>query len=80
MQRLEVSGAVRPIYGSYIWVVRRQMVKEETRLCCHLHSFSPNKNQSSSTLCPAPWTSPKLIRISQELPKSATTDHKARVG
>jgi hypothetical protein len=25
MQRLEVSGAVRPIYGS-LWVVRRQTV------------------------------------------------------
>ena len=33
MQHLEVSGAVRPIYGSlgttYIWVVRRQTVKED---------------------------------------------------
>ena len=28
MQRLEVSGVVRPIYGStHIWVVRRQMFK-----------------------------------------------------
>jgi len=28
MQRLEVSGAVRPIYGStHIWVVRLQTVK-----------------------------------------------------
>ena len=28
MERLEVSGAVRPIYGTtHIWVVRRQTVK-----------------------------------------------------
>ena len=28
MQRLEVSGVVRPIYGTtHIWVVRRQTVK-----------------------------------------------------
>ena len=35
MQRLEVSGVVRPIYGStHIWIVRRQTVNVFPRFYC----------------------------------------------
>ena len=41
MQRLEVSGAVRPIYGS-LWVVRRQTVKIHGTIICVLFHTGNN--------------------------------------